>query len=305
MVGTVFEIGMGTSTMGRANGLAVCLLDDGVSRRHARIIRDQDGSAKLVDLDSTNGTYINGRRIHAEGLREGDRVRIGQSATLDFRYSYRDSQVADLPPAREADSPQPRARKSSDQMSGGYENLAATLDKLGRVYTKQGDHDAAIEAYRRTLRIREAKFGREHPAVAAILDSLGEAYQTSGAYSSALDCHRRALMIYETKSNGRPPREAGHVLAHIGRCELHLQEPRHALDSFERSLELLRAHGASSAELARVRFGIAQTLHRLSRDTERTIDLAKLARDAFAAGGSTTRARYDEVQAWLGERGHR
>ena len=97
-VGTVFELDMGETVIGRVFGVDVLLCDDGVSRQHAKIFRDDDGSAKIVDLDSTNGTYINGRRIHAEGLREGDRIRIGQSATLDFRYSYRDSSVLEMLP---------------------------------------------------------------------------------------------------------------------------------------------------------------------------------------------------------------
>ena len=92
-VGTVFELHEGVSTIGRKEDQDVQLIDDGISRNHAKIIREADGSAKLIDLDSTNGTYINGRRIRAEGLREGDRIRVGQSAILDFRYEYRDSTI--------------------------------------------------------------------------------------------------------------------------------------------------------------------------------------------------------------------
>lgn len=307
---------MGTSLIGRTPSLEVQLQDDGVSRRHARIIRDADGSAKLVDLDSTNGTYINGRRIHAEGLREGDRIRIGQSATLDFRYSYNDDSSVSEPirdPARSSGSsggvskrdpnaPVPVKRSSSDKFSGSYDNLAATMDSLGKVYAKQGKHDAAISAYRRTLEIREMKFGAEHPAVASILDSLGAALQDKGEYEEALECHRRALAIYEAQSR-RPPRETGHVLAHLGRCQLALDQAPTALGALERAHALLRSHGATSAELARVRFAMAVTLHALGRDEERMLDLAKLARDAFAAGGTATRDLYAEVHTWLSDRG--
>ncbi|MCH9682321.1 MAG: tetratricopeptide repeat protein [Deltaproteobacteria bacterium] len=302
-VGTVFELPVGTTIIGRGQDARVMLRDDGVSRRHAEIIRDPDGSAKLVDLQSTNGTFINGRRIHAEGLREGDRLRIGQSATLDFRYTYRESGLVEMR-TRDVDAgvPTPVQRSSSEQLRGSYDNLAATLDSLSKVYVRQGQHDAAIAAYRRTLEIREMKFGKDHPAVAAILDSLGESLCEAGELEPALECHERALAIYESQSQ-RPPRETGHVLAHLGRCQLSLGRGATALASLERAHALLRSHGAASAELARVRFDMAKALAHLGRDPERMLDLAQLARDAFAAGGRDTRDQYAAVHEWLSARG--
>ena len=53
--------------------------DDVVSAVHARVWRDPDGSWWLEDLGSTNGTWLNGRRIAAaEPLRSGDRFTLGQ-----------------------------------------------------------------------------------------------------------------------------------------------------------------------------------------------------------------------------------
>jgi pSer/pThr/pTyr-binding forkhead associated (FHA) protein len=313
MVGTVYELPLGQTLIGRSEVAQVRLPDDGVSRRHAKIVRESDGSAKIVDLESTNGTYINGRRVHAEGLREGDRIRIGQSATLDFRYEYRESGVigtsresVDVPvPAPRSDTVDvPVAtskRPASDAMRGGYENIAGALDSLSKVYSKQGQHEAAITTYRRTLQIRELKFGKEHPAVASILDSLGAALLDAGENEESLDHHQRALAIYEAQT--RPPRETGHVLANLGRCLLSLGRGTDALAAFERSHAMLRSHGASSAELARVRFGMAQALQHLGRDRDRMLDLARLARDAFAAGGTTTREHYAEVRRWLQTQG--
>lgn len=297
MVGTVFELPLGQTLIGRSEVAQVRLTDDGISRRHAKIVRESDGSAKIVDLDSTNGTYINGRRIHAEGLREGDRIRVGQSATLDFRYEYRDSSVIDLPTRESADVPVKSKRPSSDAMRGSYENIAGALDSLSKVYSQQGQHEAAVATYRRTLQIRELKFGKEHPAVASILDSLGVALQDSGELDEALEQLERALTIYESQT--RPPRETGHVLTHLGRCLLAMARGTDALAAYERAHATLRSHGASSAELARVRFGMAQTLLHLGRDRDRMLDLARLARDAFAAAGTSTREQYAEVRRWL------
>jgi diguanylate cyclase (GGDEF)-like protein len=62
--------------LGRDPGCAVRLLSDDVSRRHARITADAGGHL-LVDLDSTNGTFVNERAIRVHRLGAGDRVRLG------------------------------------------------------------------------------------------------------------------------------------------------------------------------------------------------------------------------------------
>jgi diguanylate cyclase (GGDEF)-like protein len=62
--------------LGRDAGCAVRLPADDVSRRHARIAADAEGHL-LVDLASTNGTWVNGRRVDVHRLRAGDRVRLG------------------------------------------------------------------------------------------------------------------------------------------------------------------------------------------------------------------------------------
>lgn len=51
----------------------------GVSRRHAAIVR-RDGALHLVDLESPNGTYLNGQKLipnQARVLRDGDDIRLG------------------------------------------------------------------------------------------------------------------------------------------------------------------------------------------------------------------------------------
>ena len=62
--------------LGRDPGCAVCLYADDVSRRHARIVPDGAGHL-VVDLDSTNGTWVNGVQVQTRRLRSGDRIRMG------------------------------------------------------------------------------------------------------------------------------------------------------------------------------------------------------------------------------------
>lgn len=52
--------------------------DESVSRVHARLDRDGENWV-LVDLDSTNGTYLNGERIRESKLKNGDVIEIGDT----------------------------------------------------------------------------------------------------------------------------------------------------------------------------------------------------------------------------------
>jgi pSer/pThr/pTyr-binding forkhead associated (FHA) protein len=70
--------------IGRAEACQVQLDDTYASQFHARIYR-RDGSWFVEDLGSTNGTYLNQRRLTAPAeVRAGDRLRIGKT-TLELR----------------------------------------------------------------------------------------------------------------------------------------------------------------------------------------------------------------------------
>jgi hypothetical protein len=74
--------------IGRSKDCDIQVADPNVSRRHAEI--RQEGSAYwVVDLDSTNGTEINGRRLKRAKLRSGDTITVG-STQLVFQRETRD-----------------------------------------------------------------------------------------------------------------------------------------------------------------------------------------------------------------------
>lgn len=76
--GERFSLGVHT-VLGRAAGSDVVIDDPCVSARHAEVARTGAGYT-LRDLGSTNGTYVNGRRIRGERvLRPGDRIRLGDT----------------------------------------------------------------------------------------------------------------------------------------------------------------------------------------------------------------------------------
>ena len=64
--------------IGRSRECDVVLSDPNVSRRHAELRRDENGW-HAVDLGSTNGVKVNGRRVDQVVLRDGDRITVGVS----------------------------------------------------------------------------------------------------------------------------------------------------------------------------------------------------------------------------------
>lgn len=77
--GAVFPLREGREVIvGRSSEVDLVLVEDLVSRRHARIAVE-DGVVTLQDLGSTNGTFVNGQRVKKARLAEGDRILVGSS----------------------------------------------------------------------------------------------------------------------------------------------------------------------------------------------------------------------------------
>jgi pSer/pThr/pTyr-binding forkhead associated (FHA) protein len=65
-------------TIGRATGADFIVDAALVSRVHCRLTALPGGELEVRDLDSTNGTFVNGRRIETARLVPGDRLRVGR-----------------------------------------------------------------------------------------------------------------------------------------------------------------------------------------------------------------------------------
>ena len=76
-----------SSVLGRSRDCDIVVPDHNVSRQHAEI-RLEDGAHWLVDLDSTNGTLVNGKKVKRVKLEAGDRIEVG-STELVFERSER------------------------------------------------------------------------------------------------------------------------------------------------------------------------------------------------------------------------
>ena len=100
---------IGTSiTVGRGLECGVTLDDHGVSRRHATITLGDSGENSLEDLNSRNGTMLNGKLVERALLSFGDKIKIGSHVLLFTRYDVEEQELlqrtrlemlADWPPA--------------------------------------------------------------------------------------------------------------------------------------------------------------------------------------------------------------
>jgi two-component system cell cycle response regulator len=84
-VGEMYKLEKDPFIIGRGDKADLRLLDDGISRDHARIVKD-GGQLALEDMGSTNGTYCNGERVTRQALAEGDKILLGTTTILKFSY---------------------------------------------------------------------------------------------------------------------------------------------------------------------------------------------------------------------------
>ncbi len=79
--GQVFQIRSAPITIGREEGNSIQLNDERISRYHIKIQLDHEDLV-LTDLESTNGTKVNGEEVQLRILRHGDMITIGRSTLI-------------------------------------------------------------------------------------------------------------------------------------------------------------------------------------------------------------------------------
>ena len=87
-VGEMYKLDKDQLVIGRGDKADLRLLDDGISRDHARVVKD-GAQMVLEDMGSTNGTYCNGARVTRQALSEGDKILLGSTTILKFTYQDR------------------------------------------------------------------------------------------------------------------------------------------------------------------------------------------------------------------------
>ena len=72
-------------TVGRATGADFIVEAPLVSRVHCRLTVAPDGTLEVRDLESTNGTFVNGQRVETARLKSGDRLGVGRIELVALR----------------------------------------------------------------------------------------------------------------------------------------------------------------------------------------------------------------------------
>jgi diguanylate cyclase (GGDEF)-like protein len=77
-IGRRFELGTQEVSIGRADSCTICVNTDQVSRRHATV-QHVLGKYYVIDMRSTNGTFVNEQKVERAKLVDGDQIRVGKT----------------------------------------------------------------------------------------------------------------------------------------------------------------------------------------------------------------------------------
>lgn len=78
--GMSYEIEAEETLIGRNPTTDITLLDESISREHALLLYDaESGTFQVEDLQSTNGTKVNGKRVRGSALADGDELQVGHT----------------------------------------------------------------------------------------------------------------------------------------------------------------------------------------------------------------------------------
>lgn len=131
-IGRMFKLDRSETVLGRSVEAQFQVEDDGISRKHAKVVSLGDGRFQLVDLGSTNGTFLNGLKVSAAPLYDGDKIQIGSNTVLKFSIQ--------------------------DQLEEAYQRSiyeSATRDGLTRLYNKKYFMETLRKEFAYCLRHRE------------------------------------------------------------------------------------------------------------------------------------------------------
>jgi two-component system cell cycle response regulator len=76
-IGKKFPLKKGSNILGRDPGLEICIQDSSISRRHAEVVLHEDKRLSIIDLNSTNGVYLNDEKIKNVIIDAGCIIRFG------------------------------------------------------------------------------------------------------------------------------------------------------------------------------------------------------------------------------------
>jgi uncharacterized protein DUF4388/FHA domain-containing protein len=190
--------------IGRSSDLDMVLVEDMVSRKHAKITTD-DHVVTIQDLGSTNGTFVNGEKVRKADLKDGDRILIGTSiikivfvdgeATGHLTENEARSKMAIAANKRSASAPKSMAgsieeiplpdllqllstsKKSGVLVVHSERHVGKTFFRKGQIYFASIENQFNIgprKALVRMLAWSHGSFELEPPDEAAVLEEMDD-----------------------------------------------------------------------------------------------------------------------------------
>jgi two-component system cell cycle response regulator len=228
-IGRMFKLDRPEVVIGRSTESSFQIEDDGISRKHAKVMVGPDGKFQLVDLGSTNGTYLNGGRVNVSALDDGDKIQIGSNTVLKFSLQ--------------------------DQLEEQYQKSiyeSATRDGLTRIFNKKYFMDNVRKEFAYCLRHRQPL-----SVVMFDVDHFKLTNDTYGHQAGDYVLSRIAQKVNETiRTEDLFARYGGEEFALMLRESAHVQAQqcaercRHAVDSAEFSFGGTPIHVTISVGIA-------------------------------------------------------
>lgn len=137
MTGTMFRLGSQPASLGRSSENTYQFHDATISRRHAVLSYDPDGQAWLTDVGSSNGTFVDGKKLVPKKptrIEDGSRIQLGAALVLKY---------VSLDPCDERFQREMFERAVRDNLTGLY-NRAYFLEQVGPLCDRNIQRDMGL-----------------------------------------------------------------------------------------------------------------------------------------------------------------
>lgn len=189
--------------IGRSSELDIVLVEDMVSRKHAKITLSA-GKITIEDLGSTNGTFVNGEKVKSSRLKEGDRILVGTSILKLVKAGANAPELSDAQVKQNLEqvAAVQSQRQTKTAMTGKIEEvplpdllqlfhtskkngvLVVTGDQQGKIYLRQGkvyyavindNHDLGPQkSFNRVIAWEQGEFELQPPSNEEFMTELDE-----------------------------------------------------------------------------------------------------------------------------------
>jgi pSer/pThr/pTyr-binding forkhead associated (FHA) protein/predicted nucleic acid-binding Zn-ribbon protein len=196
-------------TLGRADDNDIVVDDERISKRHAELVRNADGSVQVFDSDSTAGTFLNGERVRSGTALNGARLSFGPlEAVLDLEdHGLNGGTVSQFDGAQPNNSRiGPRKKGKGTRRNGSATDRATTLppdELLARQQARLRDESVRLEEEkarlqseeeaRQRMTARREELARLESDKARLLTEIAAAREEFTAWQVAAEKERHAL----------------------------------------------------------------------------------------------------------------